>query len=235
MNPPILRFDVYKRHSLSMCGRFDTSHLTWAEIHDQLAAFAKVTTPPINLEANNDVRPTTPQLTARLDGEGWILEKMRWGLVPFWRGGKPLKDSAKGAGDGFKLTTFNCKTENFDPGAKRSSTFAEAFAKRRCIVPANGWYEWTGPEGGKTKHRFARADGRPIWFAGLWDRCPTPDAGDVVSFTILTGPSAGWLGDYHTRAPVILEPDEWPSWLTPDLDVAALFSSVRPERFRVAA
>lgn len=214
-----------------MCGRFDTSRFTWREIHDALATFYPVTTPPLNLEPSSDVRPTTPQLTARLDGDGWVLEKMRWGLVPFWRNGKPLKDTTKGAGDGFKLTTFNCRVE----GAATASTFKGAFAKRRCIVPATSWFEWTGEAGSKVKHCFGRSDGQPIWFAGLWDRCSTPDAGDVASFTILTGPSAGWLSDYHDRAPVILEPEEWGRWLDPAQDAAELMASVRPDRFEVRA
>jgi putative SOS response-associated peptidase YedK len=218
-----------------MCGRFDTSKFTWREIHDALASFIPVNSAALNLEANDDVRPTTSQLTARADGGGWAVEKMRWGLVPGWRSGKPLKDTEKGKGDGFKLTTFNARTENFGPGAKRSAVFGDSYAKRRCIVPANGWYEWTGPQGSKTKHRFARKDGAPLWFAGIWDRCSTPDAGDFASFTILTGPSAGWLADYHDRAPVILEPDEWSAWLDPAQDVGELLAAVRPERFEAAA
>lgn len=215
-----------------MCGRFDTSHLTWADIHAQLTQFTQhiqVVTAPINMEPNDDVRPTTAQVTARLQDGAWVLEKMRWGLVPFWRNGKPLKDSEKGKGDGFKLTTFNCRVETCETAA----TFKGAFSRRRCIVPASAWYEWTGPEGGKTKHRFARTDGKAIWFAGLWDRCTTPDAGEVTSFTILTGPSEGWLGDYHTRAPVILEPEEWGTWLDPTQDAGPLMAAVRAERFEV--
>jgi putative SOS response-associated peptidase YedK len=212
-----------------MCGRFDTSKFTWREIHDALASLFPVKTAALNLEANADVRPTTSQLTARFDGDGWAVEKMRWGLVPFWRDGKPLKDSAKGANDGFKLTTFNCRVET----CATASTFKGAFAKRRCIVPANAWYEWTGEAGVKTKHQFARVDGQPLWFAGLWDRCTTPDAGEFTSFTIMTGPSAGWLADYHDRAPVILEPEEWSAWLDPAQDAQALMAAVRPERFEV--
>lgn len=94
--------------------------------------------------------------------------------------------------------------------------------------------EWTGPQGSKTKHRFARADGQPAWFAGIWDRCTTPDAGEFASVTILTGPSAGRLADYHDRAPVILEPDEWSRWLDPAQDVSELMAAVRPERFEVS-
>jgi putative SOS response-associated peptidase YedK len=214
-----------------MCGRFDTSHLTWVEIYDQLKQFGRVVSDEIALEPNPDVRPTTQQVTARLQDGGWIVEKMRWGLVPFWRNGKPIKDTAKGAGDGFKITTFNCRIETCTSAA----TFKHAFAKRRCIVPASAWYEWTDEQGGKVKHRFARTDGHPIWFAGLWDRCTASDQGEVTSFTIMTGPSAGKLSDYHTRAPVILEPDEWLQWLDPSQDAEALMASVRPERFEVSA
>src|ERR1700751_3812333 len=98
------------RKGIVMCGRFDTSHLTWVQIHDALARIVPVKTPPQNLEPNADVRPTTPQLVARVEDGGWVLEKKRWGLVPGWRTGKPLKDSEKGKGDGFKLTTFNART-----------------------------------------------------------------------------------------------------------------------------
>ena len=200
-----------------MCGRMDTSGLTWIEIYSQLSGFAANTGPVPNLETTTDARPTTDQLTARLTREGWALEKMRWWLVPDWRSGKPLKDTAKGAGDGFKLTTFNARAETVET----APTFRDAYAKRRCIVPATAWYEWTGAPGHKVKHRFARADGEPVWFAGIWDRCSTPDAGDISSFAILTVPSSGWLAEVHSRAPVVLEPGEWVGWLSgdaPDLE-----------------
>ena len=216
---------------VGMCGRFDTSHLTWADIHHQLSTLVPVKTAPLNLEPSADVRPTTPQLTARLDADGWTLEKMRWGLVPFWRTGKPIKDTEKGKGDGFKLTTFNARVET----CAGTATFRDAYAKRRCIVPASAWFEWTGEPGSKVKHRFARTDGQAIWFAGLWDRCTTPDLGEVSSFSILTGPSAGHLGDYHDRAPVILEQQEWTTWLDFTVDASEIIAAVRPERFEVRA
>ena len=215
-----------------MCGRFDTSHLTWADIHDQLSKFGTVATPPVNIEPNDDVRPTTRQVTARMGEDGaWIVEKMRWGLVPFWRAGKPLKDTEKGRGDGFKLTTFNARCE----GVATASTFKGAFARRRCIVPASAWFEWMGEKGAKTKHTFRRTDGKAIWFVGIWDRCATSDEGEITSFTIITGPSEGWLADYHDRAPLILEPEEWGLWLDHSNDPEAIMRSVRPERFEVAA
>jgi putative SOS response-associated peptidase YedK len=219
-----------------MCGRFDTSHLSWSDIQQQLSGFG-LPLRKTNLDFTNhdDVRPTTEQLTVRIDEGELVAEKMRWGLVPFWRNGKPLKNSAKGSKDGFNLTTFNCKTENFtEADAKPSATFKGPFQRRRCIVPASGWYEWTGEPGSKVKHRFARADSSPLWFAGMWDRCVASDVGELTSFTILTGPSADWLARYHDRAPVILEPNEWQTWMDPAADATELLKNVRPERFQVS-
>lgn len=217
-----------------MCGRFDTSHLTWADIHAQLSTLVPVKSTALNLEPNDDVRPTTPQAVARIDDGAWVVEKMRWSLVPGWWSGKPLKNTAEGAKDGFSLTTFNCRTEPFtEADQKVSSTWAGPFKSRRCIVPASAWYEWTGPKGGKTKHRFARVDGQAIWFAGIWQSVLTPDAGEVRSFAIFTGPSEGWLTDYHERAPRILEQDDWAAWLDPTVDAVPFLRSVRPERFEL--
>jgi len=210
-----------------MCGRFDTTHLTWADIHAQLSNWGNVKTPPINLEPDDDVRPTTQQIFARLEDGAWIVEKGRWGLVPHWRNGKPLKDTTKGANDGWKMTTFNARCE----GVATASTFKGAYARRRCLVPASAWYEWTGEKGDKTKHTFRRADGGIIWFAGLWDKVSTSDAGDVTSFTIITGDSAGMLADYHTRAPVILEPEDFDVWMDPANDPTEVWAAVRPDRF----
>lgn len=219
-----------------MCGRFDTSHLTWADIHRQLSTLVPVKSPAINMQPHDDVRPTTSQAVARVEDGGWIVENMRWSLIPHYWNGKPVKDTEKGKGDGFKLTTFNCKTEPFtEADGKPSATWAGPFQKRRCIVPASAWYEWTGDKGSKTKHRFARADGTAIWFAGIWGPCRTTDEGEIKSFAIFTGPSAGWLSEYHDRAPVILEPDEWANWLDPSQDAVRLLKAARPDRFELTA
>ena len=223
-----------------MCGRFDTSGLMWREIYEQLSGFAPVRSPAVNIEPNPDVRPTTRQITARLEDGGFVVEPMRWSLIPFFYKGR-VKPSAKGAKDGFKLTTFNAKVEPFvgavDPETrepfKTPASYKGPFERRRCIVPCSAWWEWQGKD--KVKHRFARADGRPIWFAGLWEKATTLDEGEVRSFTIMTGPSAGHLAEYHDRAPVILEPEDWAVWLDPAQDAKALLSAVRPARFEVTA
>lgn len=82
-----------------------------------------------------------------------------------------------------------------------------------------------------TKHAFRLADGGIIWFAGIWDRCTTPDAGYVTSFTIPTGPSADMLADYDNRAPVILEPEDLDVWMDPENKSAEVMAAVRAERF----
>lgn len=91
-----------------MCGRFDTSNLTWAEVHAILSTIGTVRTEPINdMAPNDDVRPTDPQLVARLADEGaFALERMRWGLIPRSYKGR-VRPSQRGAKDGFQLTTFN--------------------------------------------------------------------------------------------------------------------------------
>ena len=217
-----------------MCGRFDTSHLTWADVHEILSGYRGVRTEPINdMAPNDDVRPTDPQLVARLDGDAFVLEPMRWGLIPRSYKGR-VRPSARGAKDGFQLTTFNCRAEPFtgeDPKVPWSYRFA--FQERRGLAFASRWYEWVGPEGKKVKHAFRRADGRPVVFAALWDRANTLDEGEVTSFTIMTDKSAGILADYHTRAPVVLEPEDFATWLDPSAETAELLKAVRPERFVV--
>jgi putative SOS response-associated peptidase YedK len=98
------------------------------------------------------------------------MVRTRWWLVPFWHKGA-LKD--------FQLTTFNARSETVASAA----TFREAFKRRRCLVPASCWYEWTGPKGSKAKWRFTPRGEPWLCFAGIWDRCVTADAGEVESFT----------------------------------------------------
>ncbi len=217
-----------------MCGRFDTSHLTWADVHEILSGVGRVRTEPINdLGPNDDVRPTDPQWVARLEGEDFVVDRMRWGLIPRSYKGR-VKPSARGAKDGFQLTTFNCRSEPFtgeDPKTPWSYKFA--FQERRCVAFASRWYEWTGPQGARVKHAFARADGRPVIFAGIWDTARTLDEGEVSSFTIMTGPSEGVLAEYHSRAPVVLEPNDLAAWLNPAVDAVPLLKAVRADRFLV--
>ncbi|WP_049987895.1 SOS response-associated peptidase, partial [Halobellus rufus] len=118
-------------------------------------------------------------------------------------------------------------------------SFAEAYERRRCLVPADGFYEWVQEDGGKQPYRVAFADDRPFAMAGLWERWePThtqtglgdfgggsgrSDAGDadvVESFTVLTTEPNGLVSDLHHRMAVVLDPDEESTWLHGDADEA---------------
>src|SRR3954469_10731331 len=89
--------------------------------------------------------------------------------------------------------------------------FRNAFKGRRCIIPASGFYEWTGEKGDKQPHLFTAADGSPILaFAGLWDRWHDSESGEeVLSCTIIVCGASEWMKAYHDRMPMILEPKDF--------------------------
>ena len=169
-----------------------------------------------NLEPQAAVKPTDPGVVFRQRGDGVELMRLRWWLIPFWHKGK-LKE--------FKFPTFNARAE----GIATAKSFKEAFAKRRCLVAAEAWVEWTGMPKQKTKWRIAPRHEEPICFAGIWDRAETADAGTVESFTILTQSSGAPVSAYHDRAPVVLRQDEWMIWLDLDADVTPLLTRPSPD------
>jgi putative SOS response-associated peptidase YedK len=135
---------------------------------------------------------------------------MRWGLVPFfWK--KTLKEVP---------ATFNARVETI---ADRPM-FREALQRRRCIIPASGFYEWTGAKGDKQPHLFTAADGSPILaFAGLWDRWRDPAAGEeMLSCTIIVSKASQWMMPFHDRMPVLLAAKDFDAWLNGTMPAAAL-------------
>ena len=203
-----------------MCGRY-RNKMSW----DQLRRLMELAIPDAsaapNMEPNLDIRPTTSQWVIRPTPAGNEATRLRWGLVPYWHGGKPLKD--------FKLTTFNAKAETVATAA----TFKGPFARRRCLVPAHGWYEWTGPKGSKQRWTFTAKDGEPITFGGIWDRCETSDQGVVESFTIITQPAGAPLNGYHDRAPAVIWAEDRERWMTPGAEVTDLLGPESVDRFDV--
>src|SRR3954454_13479609 len=159
-----------------MCGRF-TQNYTWAEVH----AFLSVLGPPRNLQPHYNIAPTRTIDVIRLNQDGKReLVPMRWGLIPGWWKKSPKE----------MPVTFNARAESVDS----KPMFRNAFKGRRCIIPASGFYEWTGEKGDKQPHLFTAADGSPILaFAGLWDRWHDPESGEeVLSCTIIVcGASEG--------------------------------------------
>ena len=189
-----------------MCGRFTQSY-TWAEVH----AFLSVIGAPQNLRPRYNIAPTTVVDVVRLDREGRReLVAMRWGLVPFfWK--KSLKEMP---------ATFNARAET----VAGKPMFRGAFRERRCIVPASGFFEWTGPKTDRQPHLFSAADGSPILaMAGLWDRWRDPATGeDVLSCTIIVSGASAWMVPYHDRMPVLIAEEDFDGWLGGTLGPEAL-------------
>jgi putative SOS response-associated peptidase YedK len=126
------------------------------------------------------------------------LMPMRWGLVPHW---------AKDAGMGAKL--INARSETL----QEKPSFREAFKKRRCLVPATGFYEWKKEGGGKTPYSIGLADCTPFVFAGLWEHWASPAEGELHTFTIVTTEANTLVRPIHDRMPVILAPRAAELWL----------------------
>ena len=174
-----------------------------------------------NMEPQLEIRPTDQAPIFRRRDDGLEMVSARWWLVAWWH---------KGALKEFKLATFNTRSET----VATSRTFRDSFKQRRCLVPADGWYEWTGEKGAKTKWLFTPKGNAPICFAGLWDRCTTADAGEVESFTLVTQPLNPELLAYHDRAPVVLQKADWATWLDLDADVRPLLGVEAAAGFDVA-
>jgi putative SOS response-associated peptidase YedK len=125
----------------------------------------------------------------------------RWGLIPHWSGSPKT---------GNKM--FNARAETID----RQPAFRYAFSKRRCLVPADAYYEWR--RAGKVRQPYAivRPDGRPIALAGLWAGWKDEDTGEVIrSFTIVTAAANDMMAPIHNRMPVMIPEDAWERWLDP--------------------
>jgi putative SOS response-associated peptidase YedK len=148
---------------------------------------------------------------------GRSLIQARWGLVPHWWK-KPLSE--------FRATTFNARSE--DAAGKR--IFRDAWRRCRCLVPAIGYYEWSGKPGSK-RAVFISVKGNAPGFcmAGLWAQATIGDA-KLFSFTVLTCPAGEATRQLHPRSPVVLAEADWERWLAVNADVADLMRPVPDDR-----
>jgi putative SOS response-associated peptidase YedK len=145
---------------------------------------------------------------AMASSNGPLLVPMRWGLIASWWG-RSLRELP---------ATFNARAETVAVKAM----FKAAFQARRCIIPASGFYEWTGPRKERTPHYFSSPCGAPLAFAGLWESWRDPTSGETIpSATIIVCGANQWTARYHDRAPVLLEQKDFDLWLSGD----ALFAS----------
>lgn len=190
-----------------MCGRYAIT--TPPEAMRRVFRFEG---PTPNLPPRWNVAPTQDApVIRRSAGGGRELRMMRWGLVPFW-----AKD-ASGAG-----RMINARGET----VAEKPAYRHAFKTRRCLVPADGFYEW--PENRPPPKRailFRMKDGEPFAFAGLWEtwRPEGGRSGDALeTFTIVNTAANDLMARYHHRIPVVLAPDDYDAWLDPGADPRAL-------------
>jgi putative SOS response-associated peptidase YedK len=147
-----------------------------------------------------DAAPTEDLPVVRYDARagGRSLDVMRWGLVPFW-----AKDLKVG------FANINAKAE----GIETRPAFREAFARRRCLIPFDCFYEWKKLGKERQPYAVGLADRRLMALAGLWETWRSPAGERVRSFAIVTTSPNELLAELHDRMPVILAPENWPAWL----------------------
>jgi putative SOS response-associated peptidase YedK len=183
------------RYHAAMCGRF-AAQLPPEFIRRLFRADGELP----NIAANWNVAPTDPAMVIRLDPDTRqrSLDVLRWGLVPYFT--KDLKKAQR---------PVNARAET----VASSSMFRAALAKRRCIVPADAFYEWKTIADAKQPYAIARIDGAPLAFAGLWEGWRDPSGEVLRTFTILTTAANDEMAQVHARMPVILEEEDWRAWL----------------------
>ncbi|MGH8912875.1 MAG: SOS response-associated peptidase [Acidimicrobiia bacterium] len=176
-----------------MCGRFATTGDL--DFYGDYYAIDTVTTEAVDPSWN--VAPTDDTyVVAEHDGQR-LLGRMGWGLIPHW-----AKDA--------KSIHINARAEK----VATTPAFRRAFAVHRCLVPADGFYEWEPKDQGRTPHWIYRADGYPMTFGGIWAAWKDPATDEWGRrFAIITTKAEGIISQIHDRMPVILSEEVWEPWL----------------------
>jgi putative SOS response-associated peptidase YedK len=183
-----------------MCGRFTLTRPT-----AQLAEHFGTAVPP--LEPRYNIAPTQQVFAVREVNGARESAPLRWGLVPSW---------ATDLSIGNRL--LNARAETLS----EKTAFRAAFLRRRCLIAADGFYEWRSVAGKKLPVHFRFRDGRLFAFAGLWERWEKGGGPAVESCTILTTAANDLVGPLHERMPVILDPKRYEAWLAATTDPAGL-------------
>ena len=175
-----------------MCGRF-TNRYSWSE----LVRLYRLTgmQPASNFPPRYNIAPTQTSFVVRLSEGQRELADLRWGLVPFWA--KDLKIGSR---------MINARSET----CATMPAFRHAFKSRRCLVVADGFYEWPTRQ---TPRLITTKDDEPFSFAGLWESWGPKDGEKIETFTILTCPPNEFMEPIHNRMPVLLAQDSWATWL----------------------
>lgn len=193
-----------------MCGRF-TVAVPREDLFDEFG----LTEAPFDIHPRYNVAPTqiAPVILRGKDG-ALRLEGFRWGLVPYW---------AKASDGGNRM--INARAETLE----QKPAFREAFQRHRCLIPADGWYEWQKQGTQKVPMWIHLRSRRPFAFAGLWERWRSGAGGEWLhTFTIVTTDAAPALRAIHDRMPVVLPRPLRDRWLAADAEPAELLSLVVP-------
>jgi putative SOS response-associated peptidase YedK len=192
-----------------MCGRYD--NLIAREAYRIL--FKAERLPRSNFPPRYNVAPTDPIPIIRVDPRDGVREltMARWGLVPWFSKELP------------KVPHINARAET----VHKTPLFREAFAKRRALIPATGYFEWQKRADGKQPYRFRPEDLQPFAFAGLWEFARIGGE-DIVSAAVIVGTPNPLAAGVHDRMPVILEPESYDLWLDAGTSSADLLALLKP-------
>jgi putative SOS response-associated peptidase YedK len=178
-----------------MCGRYASSRKP-----DDLVSYFEIEDPPEELLPPSwNVAPTDP-VYAVVQKETRQLRVVRWGLVPSWS-----KDPKGGA------RMINARMES----VKDKPAFRKAYATRRCLVPADGYYEWKQEGTGKQPWFLSYRDGSPLAMAGLYEHWKSPEGEWLTTCTVITTDAPDELGEIHDRTPLLVPRESWATWLDP--------------------
>jgi putative SOS response-associated peptidase YedK len=192
-----------------MCGRYD--NLIARDAYRGL--FKAKRLPKSNFPLRYNIAPTDLIRIVRIDprdGEREVV-MARWGLIPFWMKEKP------------KVPHINARAETVD----RLPLFREAFAKRRCLIPATGFYEWQQREDRNQPYRFRRKDLEPFAFAGIWEFARLAGE-EILSAAMIVGEANPLVGGIHDRMPVMLMSEDYDRWLAPIASGSELKALLNP-------
>lgn len=180
-----------------MCGRFTLT----VQLKDLRRRFNALAEDSLEVRPRFNIAPTQTIPVIRREAEGRKIRKLRWGLIPRW---------AKEASIGQRMINARSETLTEKP------SFRPLLYRHRCLIPADGYYEWSKTDTGKKQpYRIIIGDGELFAFAGLWDRWVSPEGKAVETFTIITTQANEKLSRIHHRMPVILPRSAEDLWLDP--------------------
>jgi putative SOS response-associated peptidase YedK len=193
-----------------MCGRF----IIHTPSDDLKLLFELVETPPV-MPPRYNVAPSQPIPVVRQGKSGRHLSQLQWGIIPYWAKEPPSPPP------------INARGETLE----EKPMYRDAFQRRRCLIPANGFYEWKSPEQGKgpkQPYLIREHNGGVFAMGGVWERWRSPAGQDVETVAIITTAANATLQSLHDRMPLILGSDDWVTWLDPKSDLVIVKSLVRP-------